>query len=163
MNKKIIAIIGALTVILGVFSPLFTVPIVGSISYAGQMQEEGLILVGAAIVSFLFCLNNVYAPSFITGLLVLGDVGLTLNNFYSKIGSIDTNNPFAQAVVRTVSPSFGFAILIIGAGLLITSAFRPIAKETDHEGKATKILHYIRGFKDITPEEIAEAKKRSKL
>lgn len=121
MNKKLIAIIGALAVVIGAFCPLFTVPIIGSISYAGQIQGEGMILAGAAIVSILFCLNNIYTPSFITGLLVLGDAGWTLCNFFNRVNLVSDENPLARALIRTVSPSFGFAILIIGAGMLITS------------------------------------------
>ncbi len=64
MNKKTIAIIGSLTVVLGVFCPLFTVPIIGSVSYAGQMQGEGLLLAACAIASLLFALNNVHALYF---------------------------------------------------------------------------------------------------
>jgi hypothetical protein len=45
---------------------------------------------------------------------------------------------------------------------LVYAIFRPVAKETDDEGKATKVLHFFRGFKEITPEQIAEAKKRWK-
>src|SRR6266403_2050613 len=124
MNKKTIAIIGSLTVVLGVFCPLFTVPIIGSVSYAGQMQGEGLLLAACAIASLLFALNNVHAPSFITGLLVLCDIALTLSNFFSKIGAMAVDdNVFSRAAAKMVSPSFGFAILLIGAGLLIASVF----------------------------------------
>lgn len=130
MNKKTIAIIGVLTVVLGVFCPLFTVPIIGSISYAGQMQGEGLLLEACAIASLIFALNNVHAPSFITGLIVLGDIGLSLTNFFSKIGAMAAeDNVFSRAAAKMVSPSFGFAVLLIGAALLITSVFLKDEKE----------------------------------
>ena len=73
MNRQLINILGAVCVIIGVFSPLYTVPIIGSIGYAIQFQGEGYIMVGAAAVCLLCAFLKFYWFSIPTTLLVIQD------------------------------------------------------------------------------------------
>jgi hypothetical protein len=99
-----------------IFSPFF--PIIGSISYASQRQGEGVLMCVAAAIAGLCCLAQIGWPSVIAGLIVLTDViwpGVLLANLHNNA---DTTNPFSVALMRTVSPGFGFALLII-AGIML--------------------------------------------
>ena len=115
MNRKTVSISGAAAVILGVFCPLFTAPFVGSISYASQMQGEGFFMAGLAVVALLFSLADKYLASLIAGLLVLTDIVWTFVNYQTIRES--------NGLGALISPSFGFAVLILGAVALVISFF----------------------------------------
>jgi hypothetical protein len=70
MNKRLINALGVAAVVIGVFSPLISIPFAGSISYANQQPGEGIILIGLAAVSFLCSLANVYWPSFVSSIFL---------------------------------------------------------------------------------------------
>jgi hypothetical protein len=121
-SKNLINLIGTAAVIVGVFSPLINIPIIGSISYASQQQGEGFILIGAVLVGALCAVLKVYWPSIISGLLVIFDSGWTLTNLANithRMGNSD--NPFSRAFSNVISPSWAFAFLLIGAAMLIIS------------------------------------------
>jgi hypothetical protein len=124
-NKQLVNIFGAALVTVGVFSPLVVVPFLGAITFAAQRQGEGFLLLGAALVSVIFALAaKVYWPSVIAGLIVVVDVVCTLANMLSLMGAMQSNsNPFVKAFSGGLSPSWGFALLFIGAFMLIASAF----------------------------------------
>jgi hypothetical protein len=71
MNKRLISALGAAAVVIGVFSPLISIPFAGSISYANQLPGEGIILIGLVAVSLLFSFADVYWPSFVIPFLSL--------------------------------------------------------------------------------------------
>jgi hypothetical protein len=81
---------------MGVFSPLISIPFAGGVSYADQQEGEEIILIGFAAVSFLFSFANVYWLSFVSSIFISTDVVFTLVNFYSKMGSLVKNDPFAK-------------------------------------------------------------------
>ena len=123
-NNKLVALIGAAAVIIGVFSPLINIPFFGAISYASQKQGEGFLMIGGALAAALLCyLLNLFWPSVVTGILVLADVLLTLINLHHISGEMgDSSNLLIKAFANTLSPSWGFALLLIGGILLIVSA-----------------------------------------
>jgi hypothetical protein len=123
-NNKLVALVGAAAVVIGVFSPLISIPFFGAISYASQKQGEGFVMIGGAVAAALLCyLLNLFWPAVVTGTLVLVDVLLTLINLHNISGAMgDSSNPIIKAFANTVSPSWGFALLLIGGILLIVSA-----------------------------------------
>jgi hypothetical protein len=123
-NSKLVALAGAAAVVIGVFSPLISIPFFGAISYASQKQGEGFVMIGGAVVAALLCyLLNFFWPAVATGILVLIDVTITLINLHNISATMgDSSNPLVKAFANTVSPSWGFALLLIGGILLIASA-----------------------------------------
>jgi hypothetical protein len=109
---------------MGVFSPLISIPFAGGVSYADQQEGEEIILIGFAAVSFLFSFANVYWLSFVSSIFISTDVVFTLVNFYSKMGSLVKNDPFAKQIASAISPSFGFAFLLFGSVMLFISAIK---------------------------------------
>src|SRR6266436_10374352 len=98
MNKRLISALGAAAVVIGVFSPLISIPFAGSISYANQLPGEGIILIGLAAVSLLFSFADVYWPSFVSSIFVSTEVMFTLIDLCSKMGSLVKNDPFAKEI-----------------------------------------------------------------
>ena len=139
-NNKLVALIGAAAIIIGVFSPLVSIPFFGAISYASQKQGEGFVMIGAAVVAVLLCYSrNLFWPAAMAGILVLVDVLLTLINLHTISGEMgDSSNPLIKAFANAVSPSWGFALLLIGGILLICSACLknggPVAATKDKSG-----------------------------
>jgi hypothetical protein len=131
-NKQLVNIFGAALVTVGVFSPLVVVPFLGAVTYAAQRQGEGFLLLGAALVSVIFALAaKVYWPSVVAGLIVVADAGFTLVNMIKLMGTMQSNaNPFLKAFSGGLSPSWGFALLFIGAVMLVASAF--LKDEEEH-------------------------------
>ena len=161
-NKKLVALAGAAAVVIGVFSPLISIPFFGAISYASQKQGEGFALIGGAVVAALFSyLLNLFWPAVVTGIMVLADVMLTLVNLHNISSTMaDSSNPFVKAFANTVSPSWGFALLLIGGILLIVSAclnkersLEPTANKTDNYG-ADHLFSWFAGPKPIAKAQI---------
>ena len=97
----------------------------------------------AAVIAGLCCLAQIGWPSVIAGLIVLTDVIWTGVNLSNLLNNVDTTNPFTVALMRTVSPGFGFALLIIGGIMLAISPFfkgkpmpEPVWDKTGVYGKA---------------------------
>jgi hypothetical protein len=141
MNKQLINILGAVCVIIGVFSPLYTVPIIGSISYAIQFQGEGYIMAGAAAVCLLCAFLKFYWFSIPTALLVIIDCTGTLSGIGSYLKqAAQSDNFLVRGLANTMSPSFGFALLFIGAAFLIVSFFMPKRKAVSGTTSAAPIV-----------------------
>lgn len=128
-NHKILALIGAGLLFVGVFMPIVSIPIVGSVNYFMNGQGDGvLLLLLAAVAGALVAAKRVRQVVWPGGLAMLllvvaffrfqsGMAGLR-----AKMGSELAGNPFrglADAAVSSVQLRWGWAVLIIGAGLLI--------------------------------------------
>jgi hypothetical protein len=125
-TRKLVGIGGAVVVLIGLFCPLFSVPFFGNVfTYAAQAQGEGVLLGLAAIIAGVVMFASETAwPSVVAGLIVFADVGLTLGNYAARIGNLaNSDNPFAAALSHAVSPTYGFAVLILGGAGMIASAF----------------------------------------
>ena len=134
--KQFIGLIGSILLIVGVFTPILKLPIVGTLNYFQNGKGDGTIILILGIISIILVLFKKYSPLIFTGILSFGVIGFTFFNIYNRIGQLQSQmnrelsgNPFrglADAMVNAVQIEWGFALLVIGA-LLLT--FTPVIKE----------------------------------
>jgi len=133
MGKKHIAgLLGAALLIIGVFLPVISAPMMGTINLFKNGQGDGVIIFGLAIVSIIFILIKRYKVLWVTGLLsliiIIGDfismserVSSAKADIASKAG-----NTILGAIPKMVADSiqlqWGWGVLIIGVILVLMCA-----------------------------------------
>lgn len=122
-TPMLLGILGAITLLVGIFLPLVTVPIVGQINYFRNGQGDGVIILIIALIAFLLALTKKYNGLYVTGLIATITTAYTFLKLQSTIDSLHQkasqlqNNPFdglAKAVANSVQMEYGWAFLIIG-------------------------------------------------
>lgn len=131
-TRKVIGLIGSAILFIGIFAPIMSVPIVGNINYFQNGEGDGVIILILAIISLILVLGEKYRGLWFTGIVALGVMLFTFVHFQSTMSQakadIDsklTDNPFrglADMAVHSVQLQWGWALLIVGAVLLIASA-----------------------------------------
>lgn len=124
-------LIGAGTLIAGVFMPLLQVPIFGSINYFTIEKVDSSIIIGLGIVSAIAVLLKVTWPCVVGGLVTLGFITYRFTNLSvgmahakEELKSQAGDNPFAglaSTMADSVGIQWGFAVLAIGAMTLIVA------------------------------------------
>jgi len=131
-RKQTFGLLGSVLLFFGVFTPIISVPIVGSVNYFQNGKGDGVIVLIFALISFALVLAKKYAGLWITGVGSLALIVFTLVNFHIRMSQIQDDmesklagNPFrgiADVAMQSVQLQWGWAILAIGAALLIASA-----------------------------------------
>lgn len=131
-NKKLIGIIGSIVLLLGVFTPIVSIPIVGNINYFRNGSGDGTIVLIIAVISLVSILLNKNKFLWFTGIGSLGVMLFTFINFQIRIADLKSemqtgleDNPFkglAEIAMNSVQLQWGWVVLIIGVALVITSA-----------------------------------------
>lgn len=131
-TKQILGLIGSIVLFTGVFTPILSIPIMGNITYLQNGKSEGTIVLVLAVVSLILVLAKKYKGLWFTGLGSAAVIALTFFNFQmkmsdmkAKMGANLAGNPFkglADMAMQTVQLQWGWALLVVGAGLVIASA-----------------------------------------
>lgn len=132
-KNQMIAIAGSLLLFVGVFSPIVQLPIVGTINIYNQGEGDGIFILIVAALATIFTFTKHFRFHVFAGSVVLVDVAIILYRFTSKLSqaksqlNIDmADNPFrgfADMAMKSVQLQWGWTVLVIGAVLLISSAF----------------------------------------
>ena len=127
-----LGLIGSIVLFIGVFTPIVSVPMMGNINYFQNGKGDGSIILLFAVISLILVLTKRYNGLWFTGIGSLGIMLFTFINFQLKMsqakadmGSELEGNPFrglADMAMQSVQLQWGWAILIVGAALLISSA-----------------------------------------
>jgi hypothetical protein len=123
----LLGLAGSAALLIGVFCPLVTLPIVGSISYIHNGRGDGIFVAVLAAISLVLVLCRFWVGLWFTSVLSLGILGFTFINFQVRLQEMKqelAGNPFG-GIAETVSLSWGFAVIIVGAALLIAAAAVP--------------------------------------
>lgn len=130
--KQLLGLIGSIILFVGVFAPIVSIPIMGNMNYFQNGRGDGTIVMVLAVASFVLVLIKNYKWLWFTGLGCLGVMLFTFINLQSKISQIKSGmesqlagNPFrgiADMAMQSVQIQWGWALLIVGAGLVIASA-----------------------------------------
>jgi hypothetical protein len=121
MNPKIAGIAGAALVILGTFCPIISAPIVGSHSAFGTGCGFGVpLVVLGAISMFLLHRDKVRAAAMV-GVGMAGILGFFFFRALMLIDSMKQELP--GMLTDAIQLQWGWPIMALGAGLLVTSAF----------------------------------------
>ena len=131
-TKQLLGLIGSIVLFVGVFTPIVSVPIVGNMNYFQNGKGDGTIVLILAIISLVLVLANKYKGLWFTGIGSLGAVLFAFINFQSKMSQAKADmdaelagNPFrglADMAMQSVQLQWGWALLIVGAALVIASA-----------------------------------------
>ncbi len=133
MNRKqLFGLIGSIVLFVGVFAPVVSVPIVGNMNYFQNGKGDGTIILIFAAISFVLALIKKYKGLRFTGLGSIGIMLFTFINFHYRMSQVKAQmeaelrgNPFrglADMTLQSVQLQWGWALLIVGAVLIIASA-----------------------------------------
>ena len=130
--KQLLGLIGSSLLFLGVFTPIISYPVIGSMNAFQHTQWNGPIILILAVISLFLSLTGRYNRLWVTGFLSLGVVALTFISIQSELAALQekmamrlAGNPLrglADKAVQSVQIRWGWALLVVGALLLIASA-----------------------------------------
>jgi hypothetical protein len=117
------------------------VPTLGHVNYIHDGTGDGIIILVLALISVALVLTGKYQGLWLTGLGSVGLMAFTFINFQmkmsgarEKMNSDLADNPFrglAEAALESVQLEWGWAVLILGAGLVIGAAALQSAGKTN--------------------------------
>ncbi len=131
-RKQILGLVGSVILFIGVFTPIVSVPIVGNLNYFQNGRGDRVIVLVLALISLVLVLIKWYRWLWLTGPLSLGVMLYTFINFQVRMAEATAkmeqelaNNPFrgiADIAMQSVQIQWGWAVLVVGAALLIAAA-----------------------------------------
>lgn len=131
-RKQLFGVVGSTLLFFGVFTPIISAPIVGDINYFQNGKGDGVIILVLALVSIALVLVKKYSGLWITGGASLAVMMFTFVNFQVRISGMKdemesklAGNPFrgfADVAMQSIQIQWGWAVLVIGAVLLIAAA-----------------------------------------
>lgn len=129
----ILGILGAALIVLGAFTPIFSVPIVGSVSFFKNGSEEGYALIGCTIAAIVFLLKKRYTLLWSAALGASGLVALVFTNFQLQMHKVQSSlnadlagNSFrglADAALASVHLEWGWMVLLLGCATLLSATY----------------------------------------
>ena len=136
-----LGIFGSILLFIGVFTPLVSLPIVGNINYFQNGKGDGVLILVLACMSLFLVLSKRFKGIYITSFLSVAILAFTFFRFQWFMSNArgemrKGDNPFkglGETMLDTIQLQWGWAILIIGVGLLFAAAFvKGRMKEHDH-------------------------------
>jgi hypothetical protein len=122
-KRQTIGFAGAAALAIGVFVPLVSMPIVGSLTYFNNGKGDGVLVLALAVNSALIILAKKYRALWLTGLASLGLMGYTFLHITQAFAAMErklATNPFRG--LANAQMQWGWALLVIGAMLLLAAA-----------------------------------------
>ena len=130
-TPRLLGIIGSIALLIGVFLPAVSSSIRGSLSYFQNGKSDGTIVLVLAVISFFLVLVKGYRWLLLTGLASLGDMVFAFLNFRRRMFEARTEaaDKSVRDVIEAVNLQWGWAVLVVGAGLLIAAAVLEFKEE----------------------------------
>jgi hypothetical protein len=125
-RKQIIGFIGAAVLAVGVFMPLLTAPYIGTINFFKNGSGDGIYILLIVAISVIIILARRYRWLYLTGIVSLLIIGINFLDFMSRISQLTTqlkDNMFGEWYSTSIQMQWGWAVLVIGALLLIVAAW----------------------------------------
>lgn len=139
-TRQLVGLAGAIVLFVGVFMPIISVPVAGSMNYFQNGKGDGTIIIGLAIASTILSLSRRYIGLWLTGAAALGLLAFSYLNLQAHLTGAQeamgvelADNPFkglGDIMLQSVQLQWGWALLVIGSLLLVGAAalkseFRP--------------------------------------
>jgi hypothetical protein len=133
--RQILGLAGSVVLFLGVFAPIISAPVIGSVNYFKNGTGDGVIIIILAALSAFFSLREEYRGLIITGLLSIATLIFTFVMFRTRLSGLqeeirlasryDTSvfGKLGETFVNSIQLEWGWAVLVIGAVLLLSAAF----------------------------------------
>ncbi len=128
-RRQWLAFLGSLGIGIGVFAPILNTPLAGDVSYFWHVRNDGVILIGLALISLVLALRAAYQWLWVTGLGALGLSVLGLVSLQSRIYSLKAqvrtglpDNAFGglfDNATHSIQLRWGWLPLVLGSGLLL--------------------------------------------
>lgn len=157
--RMILGLGGVALVFLGVFMPIVSLPIVGTVNYFNNGKGDGVMLLALALISALLVAVKRYRGLLATGgasaaMLAYSFLALTqrLAEAQASLESSLAGNPFAglaQAAMQSVQIQWGWAVLVLGALLILGAGVLkgqspavkpPLPRATDEARQALGVI-----------------------
>ena len=132
--RQVLALVGSGVLALGVFVPIISVPISGSINYFMNGRGDGTFILILAAVSLVLTLQHKYEWLLTTGVVSLAQLLVTfvrlqngLSAMTAELNSKLAGNPFRGLVdvaAGSVQLQWGWMVLVIGSALLVAAAVK---------------------------------------
>lgn len=126
--------IGTLLLFVGVFTPIVSVPFMGNVNYFRNGEGDGVLVLVFAGISAVLLLKEKFGGLYVTAGLSLAVMLFSFFNFQSSMSQARAEmerdlagNPFrglADMAVESIQLQWGWAVLLVGAGLQIACARR---------------------------------------
>ncbi|MBW4651662.1 MAG: type IV pilin-like G/H family protein [Kaiparowitsia implicata GSE-PSE-MK54-09C] len=130
---QIMGFVGIVITILGIFSPVLTAPIVGTVNYLRNGAEEAIILIVLTALSTLLLARKHYSWLYGSSVWSFLLVGGTFWYYHSLISELKAStdrelagNPFrglADMAMAATGLSWGWFFLFLGTGLVVVVAY----------------------------------------
>jgi len=127
----ILGLLGAFCLLLGTFLPLVSAPIIGSMNYFMNGKGDGVIIlllalgaIAAVLYERLGALIYIAGASFVVMIITFVRLEIKLAEISREASERLSDNPFkglAEAAVQTIQLQYGWAVLLMGVGLLTAS------------------------------------------
>lgn len=128
-KKQLIGFFGAFLLLIGVFLPVLSAPMIGAISLLNNGKGDGVILCGLAILSFVIIALKRFKLLWLTGGISFLLLSYDLYSITSKISKTKAEvssrlqgNPFgglAEAMISSIQLQYGWVILYLGCVILL--------------------------------------------
>ena len=129
MDNRTIAFLGACLLFLGVFMPIVSLPFLGSVNYFANGKGDGVLVLFLAAFAAWLALSGRVKQVVWPGAAALAVMAFTFFRFQQKLSEMRDkmdsgtgDNPLrglAEAAVGAIQIQWGWAVLVLGAGLLV--------------------------------------------
>jgi|GEM_PF-1092601 len=130
-RRQLYGMTGSLALFVGVFTPIVSAPIVGSLNYFQNGRGDGVIILLLAVVGLIASMVKAYKLLLLSGIASLALLLFTFFNLQYAISQIQSQfekdlagSPFrglGEIALRSVQIQWGWAVLHFGAVLLIVA------------------------------------------
>lgn len=122
-TKQISGIVGSALLVIGVFLPIFKVPLLGTINYVANGRGDGVILLVLGVVSIILSFTEKYRFLWATGVAGGCVAGFTIYKFQSGMSELAASMPRAYgAMPAMVQMQWGWGVIILGLLLIFAAA-----------------------------------------
>ncbi len=131
-RKQVIGLIGSIILVFGVFSPILSLPVIGSIDYFQNGEGDGIFILILAVISLIFLLHKKNKILLLTGFGCFVILALTIVKVNMKISQakadmdieLENNifNVLTDLSLRSIHFQWGILLILAGASLLIISS-----------------------------------------
>ena len=133
-RRALFGFAGVALLAFGTFSPLVSLPIVGSMNYFLNGKGDGVFILGYAALALLFTAIKKYKLLWIPAILAIGQLSYALMTFSQKLSEAADSlegNIFGQGLASSIHLDWAWIVLFAGAISLVVSAVLKIpAKST---------------------------------
>lgn len=130
-KRQAVGAVGAALLIIGVFCPLISVPIIGSMNYFHNGKGEGVIVLVIGAIALALALNRTYKAVRVAGIISLFVVAYSFYNVTAKLSQAQSDasqqlkgNQFqniGEALMNSGQLQWGWGVLLLGAIILIVT------------------------------------------